>query len=145
MGDTASGTAAYAPLDTGDDGQKFSLDPLPKGAFVPWTSYDEDNVAELGGGASVLPPTYDCLLVQSEAQKRSCIELGSVGAYAKWTLSETANAFVLRYAIEDAPAGGGLNGTLALEIRDGGGGLVEMSSVPLTSEQAWVYFDTSMV
>lgn len=145
VGNSATGTTAYAPLDLADDGQKFVVEPLPQGALLPWTSYDEENYSEIGGGATVLSPTYDRLLVQAEAQKRSCIELGSVGAYAKWMLTEGANAFVLRYAIEDAPTGGGINGTLSLEIRDGGGSLVESSSIPVTSEQAWVYFDASMV
>ncbi len=145
VGDDASGTATYAPLDTADVGQKFAIEPLPRGALLPWTSYDEENLSGIGGGATVLAPTYDRLLIQAEAQKRSCIELGSVGSYAKWTLSEGANAFTLRYAIEDAPLGGGANGTLTLEIRDGGGALVESSLIPVTSEQAWVYFDTSMV
>lgn len=145
VGDAAAGTATYAPLDTNDDGQKFVVIPLPKGALLPWASYDEDNYAEIGGGASVLPPTYDRLLVQSEAQKRSVIELGSEGAYATWSLFEQANAFVLRYAIEDAPLGGGTNGTLMLTIRNQSNVVVESKSIPVTSEQAWVYFDTSMV
>ncbi|MDF7824129.1 carbohydrate-binding protein [Pontiellaceae bacterium B12227] len=145
VGDDVAGTATYASLDTNDDGQKFILEPLPQGALLPWVSYDEDNVEAIGGGATILAPTYDRLLVQAEAQKRSCIELGNIGAYAKWILTDNANAFVLRYAIEDAPGGGGANGTLTLEIRDGGGSLIESSLIPVTSEQAWVYFDTSMV
>lgn len=141
----ASGTALYAPLDTGDDAQKFVLNPLPRGALVPWTTYDQDNLDALGGGAAVLAPTYDRLLVQSEAQKRSCVLLGSEGDSVRWTLTEEAGALTIRYAIEDTPSGGGTNGTLSLDIRDGGGALIETQSVPVTSEQAWVYFDTSMV
>lgn len=143
--DAASGTALYAPLDTADDAQKFVLDPLLNGALVPWTAYDEDNLDALGSGATILEPTYDRLLVQSEAQKRSCVLLGSEGDSVRWALTDSADAFTLRYAIEDAPSGGGANGTVTLEIRDGGGALVETTALPVTSEQAWVYFDTSMV
>jgi hypothetical protein len=144
VGTASTGTAIHASLDTASPSQKFSIEPLPRGALLPWTAYDEDNYTSMGSGAQVLPPTYDRLLTESEAQKRSAVLLNQEDAYVKWTLTEAANVFTLRYAIEDAPSGGGLNGTLSLEIRDGGGGLVESTSIPVTSEQAWIYFDTSM-
>ena len=144
VGTASTGSTVYAALDTADASQKFSIEPLPRGALLPWTSYDEDNYSEVGSGAQVLAPTYDRLATHSEAQKRSAVLLYQENAYIKWVLTEAATVFVLRYAIEDAPSGGGLNGTVSLKVRDGGGGLVESASIPVTSEQAWVYFDLNM-
>jgi hypothetical protein len=144
VGDAAAGTAVLTSPAPGDSRQQFVIKPVPRGAIVPWTTYDEDTPASLGDGARRLPPTYDRLQTHAEAQKRGAVLLAEEGAFVTWTLVEPANALVVRYAIEDSPTGGGLNGALTMEIRDGGGGLLESTLIPVSSEQAWVYFDADM-
>jgi hypothetical protein len=144
VGNAPAGTATGAPLAAADTGQQWELELLPRGAQLPWTSYDEVTYSAIGNGARVLPPTYDRLEAQSEAQKRSAILLEQEGAYVEWKLREQANALVVRYSIEDIPGGGGTNGSVTLEIRDSSGSIVETQKLPVSSEQAWVYFNVNM-
>jgi hypothetical protein len=49
---------------------------------------------------------------------------------------EAANALTIRYSVQD-----GSEGTITLTIRPQGGGADRIIKVPVTSHQAWVYFD----
>ncbi|HSR87592.1 MAG TPA: glycosyl hydrolase family 28-related protein, partial [Pontiella sp.] len=137
--DTATDVAGYDPLNSGWLSEKFTIESISPGATVPWITYDEYNYAAIGGGADVLAPTYFRDAIQAEAQNRSAILLDSYGAFTQWTLTDSADAFTLRYSIADAGGGGGLDGTISLYIN----GLLDRT-VPVTSKQAWVYFDSSM-
>jgi hypothetical protein len=121
------------PLDTGQGGQRFVFEKVPIGATVPWTTYDEENTASLTGGAVVENTLWDQESMVVEAQKGGAIRLASVGAEVTWTATGSADCLTLRYAVPD-----GQSGNLRLTIT---GSTSQSLNIPVTSSQAWIYFE----
>jgi hypothetical protein len=119
---------------------RFLLEPLPHGATLPWTSYDEDNFSLLIDPAHVVRTAYDSTFnpytPAAEAQKNACVVLNSFGTRVAWTILEAANALNLRYSLAD-----GDSGTITLTIDPIDGGPNRVVKVPVTSAQAWIYFE----
>ena len=122
----------------GNTGQDWILPELPRGGLFPWTSYDEDNLGNLAAPAEVIRSAYSegPAPLAAEAQKRGVILLNGFGTSAAWTATASADAITLRYSVAEGAAG-----TLTLNIKRGGQ-TVETKKIPVTSAQAWVYFDS---
>ncbi|MDX6253784.1 MAG: hypothetical protein QOJ11_118 [Frankiales bacterium] len=76
----------------------------------------------------------DAYTLPSEASGRSAVQLNSVGQYVEFTLPKAANAITVRYAIPDAPNGGGISAPISLLING------RRAQTPiLTSQYAWLY------
>src|SRR5262245_51969452 len=74
-------------------------DGLPRGAYLmPYTRYEATS-ASLGGGATLLGPTFDQTKVQSEASDRICASLSAANSSVSWTTTQAGQGLVLRYSI----------------------------------------------
>jgi hypothetical protein len=139
-GTADSGPLVHAPLDLSNSRQQIILESLPQGAIMPWLSYDEDNFDTLVDPAEVVRTSYDENFAPfspaAESQKLACVILNGFGTRITWTVRESANAATIRYSLQD-----GDSGTVTLTIEPVSGGAARVIKVPVTSAQAWVYFD----
>jgi len=135
---TSGAPPTVAPDAPGNSDQEWILPELPRGGLFPWTTYDEDNLGSLGAPAEVIRSGYSQgpVPLAAEAQKRGVILLNDFGTSAAWTASAPADAVTLRYNVAD-----GDTGTLTLNVRRAGQ-IVQSKKIPVTSAQAWVYFDS---
>jgi hypothetical protein len=133
--------ATVSPLDTANQAQDWILPEIPRGAAMPWTTYDEENCLPVAAPAEIIRSAYadGPVPLAAEAQKRGVVLLNGINTTVRWTAVQTANALTLRYSVED-----GLSGNLTLRILDGNS-TVSSQKVPVTSAQAWVYFDSQGV
>lgn len=139
---SANGSVAtVSPLDTANQAQDWILPEIPRGAAMPWTTYDEDNCLPVAAPAEIIRSAYadGPVPLAAEAQKRGVVLLNGINTTVRWTATQTANALTLRYSVED-----GLSGNLTLRILEGNS-TVSSQKVPVTSAQAWVYFDSQGV
>jgi uncharacterized protein YjdB len=105
-------------------------DGLPRGAFqMPYTRY-EANATAIGGGATMLAPTFDQKKTESEASDQTCASLNANNSFVKWNLTAAGQGLVLRFSIPD-----NTTGSLALLV---GGTFVQ--NISLNSKWAWQYF-----
>lgn len=130
-------TSSAAPNAT--PATRWHLRAIPRGATLPWLSYDESNFDTLTPPAEVITTTYGSTFERfsfaAEAQNHGCIILNGYGTRVAWTVREPANALTIRYSIQD-----GMEGTLTLSLTDASGSTRSIK-VPVRSAQAWVYFD----
>ena len=130
----------HQPFDNESGNQRFVLEPLPHGATLPWTRYDESNVISVTAPGEIIrqnyDPTWDRSSPAVESQGGACILLNGFGTAATWTARDAANALTLRYSVPD-----GIVGTITLTVDPADGSPDWTSSIPLDSSQAWVYFD----
>jgi hypothetical protein len=129
---------SVSAADPGNAAQDWILPELPRGAVVPWTSYDEDNLTLVTPPGGVIRLSYSegPVALAAEAQKRGVILLNGFDTYVRWTASAPADVMTMRYSVADGNAG-----TITLRITDGAGA-VTSRKVPLDSSQSWVYFDS---
>ncbi|MCA0351972.1 MAG: right-handed parallel beta-helix repeat-containing protein [Chloroflexi bacterium] len=124
-------STAGVPAPTNQLITATSVTPPQRGANVPWQEYE----AEHGTGkATILGPSREFGSLAAESSGRQSVELKQTGQYIQITTTAAANSIVMRYAIPDAPQGGGISATLSLYIDD-----VFRQKLPLTSRFAWVY------
>ncbi|HYF65251.1 MAG TPA: hypothetical protein VD886_20655, partial [Herpetosiphonaceae bacterium] len=123
-------TATAAPAPT--------LEPPPtaipagsRGATVPWIEYEAE-YADTNG--TLLGPGRAFGTIPAESSGRRSVELRAAGGYVEFASAQAANSIVVRYAIPDAPEGGGISATLSLYV-----GGVFRQKLALTSKYAWVY------
>ena len=135
---TVSNTPTMSAQNLSSTQQSWSLDSLPHGAGLPWTSYDEDNTKTLSGSVTRVSSSYEqgSASVASEAQKRACLSLDATGSAIQWQLSTGVNVLNVRYSVAD-----GQNGTITLKITPQTGSPYT-NKISVTSAQAWVYFDS---
>ncbi|NCZ97559.1 hypothetical protein EBZ02_10540, partial [bacterium] len=135
---TVSNTPTMSAQNLSSTQQSWSLDSLPHGAGLPWTSYDEDNTKTLFGSVTRVSSSYEqgSASVASEAQKRACLSLDATGSAIQWQLSTAVNVLNVRYSVAD-----GQNGTITLKITPQTGSPYT-NKISVTSAQAWVYFDS---
>lgn len=101
------------------------------GATVPWVEYQ----AEAGvTNGTVIGPSRKEGEMAAEASGREAVKLDATGQYVRFTTTARANSIVVRYAIPDAPTGGGIDATLGLYVNG-----KRVMSLPLTSKYAWLY------
>ncbi|MCW3117368.1 MAG: Carbohydrate-binding family 9, partial [Chitinophagaceae bacterium] len=113
-------------------------DGLPRGAYqMPYTRY-EANATAVGGGATMLTPTFDQKKAESEASDQTCASLNAANSFVKWNLTSDGQGLVLRVSIPDAAGGGGQTGTLGLYV-----GGVFVQNITVSSKWAWQYFSAN--
>lgn len=104
-----------------------------RGANMPYDMYEaEDGV--LAGGATVVGPNRTVGDLAGEASGRKAVKLTSTGSSVELTTKNSTNTLVTRFAIPDAPGGGGINSTLDVYV-DG----TFLKAIDLTSHYAWLY------
>lgn len=101
------------------------------GADLPWTTREAETMKTTG---TVLGPTYEPFLVETESSGQQGVKLAVAGAYVEFTVGAVANALVMRYSLPDAPKGGGTSSALGLYVN---GRLVRTLS--LTSRYTHLY------
>lgn len=124
----AASAAPAAPVVT-----RAALDPAlvaGRGADVPFLEQEAEHATTDG---EIIGPDRTAYTLPAEASGRSAVRLDP-GERVEFTLPAAANAITVRYAIPDAPTGGGI--TAPLEVRVDGGAAQEMT---LTSEYSWLY------
>lgn len=100
------------------------------GASVLYTTYEAEE-GETNG--SISEENRDYYTLASEASGRRYVELKEDGEYVSFTLTEPANALVIRYCIPDSSDGKGLEAVLGLYAED------ERLDLKMTSKYSWVY------
>jgi hypothetical protein len=125
-----------------------------RGAAVPWFEYEAEAQAdadptnlrgELIGDQAGMSREFG--EIPSEASGRRAVQLNAEGDYIRFQSAARANSIVVRFAIPDAPAGGGITATLSLFVN---GEPWRVTGAPwdfaatagklqLTSRYAWVY------
>ncbi|MEU6860187.1 discoidin domain-containing protein [Glycomyces sp. NPDC046736] len=106
---------------------------IGRGAAMPYT-IDEAEHATTGGGAQVLAPNRSIGDLAGEASGRQAVVLDGNGEYVEFTTNAPTNTLVTRFAIPDAPGGGGIDATLNIYV-DG----QLLKPIELTSKFAWLY------
>jgi len=104
-----------------------------RGANMPYDMYEaEDGVP--AGGATVVGPNRTIGDLAGEASGRKAVKLASTGSSVEFTTKNSTNTLVTRFAIPDAPGGGGITSTLDIYV-DG----TFLKAIDLTSHYAWLY------
>lgn len=106
---------------------------IGRGAAVPYT-IDEAEHGAAGGGAEVLEPNRAIGDLAGEASGRQAVVLDGTGEYVEFDTTVPTNTLVTRFAIPDAPGGGGIEATLNVYV-DG----ELLRPIELTSKYAWLY------
>jgi len=116
-------------------GRKSAVVPGVKtpGADCPWITQQAEHC---GTNAAVMGPSVEYLKPESEACGRSYVSLQKQGDYLEFKATKAANGIVVRYSIPDAPAGGGTDATLSLDING-----TFARKLDLTSRYSWIYGD----
>jgi hypothetical protein len=119
VGTTAgAGTALANPHSPGVSGVATVAALAPsltagRGAAVPFVEQEAEN-AETNG--TIISPDRTWFTLASEASGRSAVQLTKPGDYVDFTLTQDANAINVRYAIPDAPNGGGITAPLNVSV-----------------------------
>ncbi|GIG21692.1 mycodextranase [Cellulomonas chitinilytica] len=101
-----------------------------RGADLGFVEQEAENGVTNG---TVIGPDRTAYTLPAEASGRTAVKL-TPGQYVEVRLPKAANAITVRYALPDAPAGGGL--TAPLDVTVGGGARRTMT---LTSQYSWLY------
>jgi hypothetical protein len=105
-------------------------DGLPRGAYqMPYRRYEATS-SSLGGGATLLSPSYAQAQAHSEATDRICASLSAANSSVNWNTTASGRGLVLRVSIPD-----GQNGSLALYVNN-----VFIQNISVTSKWAYQYF-----
>jgi alpha-1,3-glucanase-like protein len=102
-----------------------------RGATVPFVEQEAESATTNG---EIIGPGRSAYTLPSEASGRKAVRLDSAGEYVEFRLTRAANAVTVRYAIPDAPEGGGITGPLDVYV-DGR----RRHTMSLTSQFSWLY------
>jgi hypothetical protein len=102
-----------------------------RGATVPFVEQEAENATTTG---ELIGPDRNAYTLPSEASGRRAVRLDAAGEYVEFTLTRDANGLTVRYAIPDAPTGGGITGPLDVYL-DG----KKRHTITLTSQFSWLY------
>ena len=111
-----------------------ALDPAlteGRGASVRFVEQEAENAATNG---TVIGFDTTAYTLAAEASGRKAVKLTAPGQFVEFTLTRPANAITLRYAIPDAPTGGGIDAPLTLTLKG-----KRVSTLTLTSKFSWLY------
>ncbi|MEV4642521.1 glycosyl hydrolase family 28-related protein [Actinoplanes sp. NPDC049548] len=112
---------------------RAALDPAlvaGRGATVGFLEQEAETARFTG---ELLGPDRSAYTLSAEASGRNAVRLAP-GQYVEFTLPRTANAITVRYAIPDAPGGGGITAPLGVTVNGAARG-----TMTLTSEYAYLY------
>ena len=133
-GTAPSAGAAAMEAAVSPAAQAAAVSPLEipgRGADVPFVEQEAEAAAHNG---SVIGPDRTFGTLPAEASGRRAVRLDAAGEFVEFTLSEPANAMVLRYSVPDSSAGTGL--TAPVDVRVNG---TVARTLQLTSRYGWYY------
>src|SRR5258708_4795435 len=106
-----------------------------RGAQLGIVEQEAENAATNG---TTLPFDTSAYTLSGEASGRQAVKLAP-GQYVAFTLSQRANAMTVRYAIPDAPNGGGIEAPLTVSVDHNGLVNTHPKAITLTSKYAYLY------
>jgi hypothetical protein len=108
-----------------------------RGASLGITEQEAENAATNG---TILPFDTSAYTLSGEASGRQAVKLAP-GQYVAFTLTRPANAVTIRYALPDAPLGGGIDAplTVGVDNHGDGHGNTHEQTVALTSKYSYLY------
>jgi hypothetical protein len=106
-----------------------------RGAQLGIVEQEAENATTNG---TILPFDTSAYTLSGEASGRQAVKLAP-GEYVAFTLTQPANAITIRYAIPDAPSGGGIDAPLTVGVERGGHGNTHPQTITLTSKYAYLY------
>jgi hypothetical protein len=106
-----------------------------RGAQLGIVEQEAENAATNG---TVLKFDASAYTLAGEASGRQAVKLAP-GQYVAFTLTEPANAITIRYAIPDAPTGGGIDAPLIVSADQEGEGNTHPKKITLTSKYSYLY------
>src|SRR5260221_4352677 len=105
-----------------------------RGAQLGIVEQEAENATTNG---TILPFDTSAYTLSGEASGRQAVQL-TPGQYVAFTLTQRANAVTIRYAIPDAPTGGGIDAPLTVSV-DHNGQNTHPQTITLTSKYSWLY------
>ncbi len=102
-----------------------------RGANLPWVEYEAEDGMIHG---NVLGPSRSFGTFAAESSGRRSVKLAGTGDFVRIAAARRANSVVVRYAIPDAPMGGGMESSISLFV-DG----IFRRKLILTSRYTWSY------
>src|ERR1700730_13390852 len=135
----AGSSAQVAPRATVAAIDPFLL--MGRGAQLGIVQQEAENATTNG---TILPFDTTAYTLSSEASGRQAVQLAP-GQYVAFTLTQRANAMTIRYAIPDAPAGGGIDAPLRIGVDQNGDGNTNghenthPQTITLTSKYSYLY------
>src|SRR5258708_7919310 len=129
----SAGQAPVSPRET-----VAAVDPslvAGRGAQLGIVEQEAENAATNG---TILPFDTSAYTLASEASGRQAVRLAP-GQYVAFTLTQKANAVTIRYAVPDAPTGGGIEAPLTVSVTRNNSGATHPQTVTLTSAYAYLY------
>jgi hypothetical protein len=106
-----------------------------RGAQLGIVEQEAENAATNG---TILKFDASAYTLAGEASGRQAVKLAP-GQYVAFTLTEPANAITIRYAIPDAPTGGGIDAPLIVSADHEGEGNTHPKKITLTSKYSYLY------
>src|SRR6202048_4031051 len=112
-----------------------------RGAQLGIVEQEAENATTNG---TILPFDTSAYTLAGEASGRQAVKLAP-GQYVAFTLTQRANAMTIRYAIPDAPAGGGIDAPLRIGVDQNGDGNTNghenthPQTITLTSKYSYLY------
>src|SRR5258708_13484122 len=135
---TASGVASVVQAQTSPRVTVAAIEPslvAGRGAQLGIVEQEAENAATNG---TILPFDTSAYTLSGEASGRQAVKL-LPGQYVAFTLTQPANAMTIRYAIPDAPTGGGINAPLTLGVYHNGEVDSDLQTITLTSKSSHIY------
>ncbi len=106
-----------------------------RGAQLGIVEQEAENAATNGTILTYDPSAYT---LAGEASGRQAVQL-TAGQYVAFTLTQRANALTIRYALPDAPNGGGITAPLTVNVQRNHRQNTHPQTVTLTSQYSWLY------
>jgi hypothetical protein len=135
---TASGVASAGQAPVSPRVTVAGIDPelvVGRGAQLGIVEQEAENANTNG---VILPFATSAYTLAGEASGRQAVKLAP-GQYVAFTLTHRANAITIRYAIPDAPTGGGIDAPLNVGVEHNGGGNAQEQTILLTSKYSYLY------
>lgn len=106
-----------------------------RGAQLGIVEQEAENATTNG---TILPYDPSAYTLSGEASGRQAVKLAP-GQYVAFTLTQRANAMTIRYAIPDAPTGGGIDAPLTVSVEHNGSASTHPQTITLTSKYSYLY------
>jgi hypothetical protein len=135
---TGSGVASVMQAQAAPRVTVAAIDPslvAGRGAQLGIVEQEAENSATNG---TILPFDTSAYTLSGEASGRQAVKL-LPGQHVAFTLTQPANAMTIRYAIPDAPTGGGIDAPLTVAVYHNDEADSDRQSITLTSKYSYLY------
>jgi hypothetical protein len=137
---SASGVASAGRAQASPRETVAAIDPslvAGRGAQLGIVEQEAENAATDG---TILPFDTSAYTLSGEASGRQAVKL-EPGQHVDFTLTQPANALTVRYAVPDAPAGGGIHAPLTVSVDNHADshGNTHPQTITLTSKYSYLY------